>query len=70
MINAKNEKVVEAGMIFNVIIAVNGLKSIKAKSYAIHISDIAIILPETTEVITKISRKYDEVSYSLDDDEQ
>ena len=70
MINAKNEKVIEAGMIFNVIIAVNGLKTPKGKSYAIHISDIAIILPDNTEIITKISRKYDEVSYSLDDEDE
>ena len=70
MINAKNEKVIEAGMIFNVIIAVNGLKTAKGKSYAIHISDVAIILPDNTEIITKISRKYDEVSYSLDDEDE
>ena len=69
MINAKNEKIIEPGMIFNVIIAVNGLKNLKNKSYAIHISDVALILPDTSEIITKISRKYDEVSYSLDDDD-
>ena len=56
-------------MIFNVIIAVNGLKSLKNKSYAIHISDIVMINEDNSEILTKISRKYDEVSYSLDDED-
>ena len=43
MINAKNEKIIQPGMIFNVIVAVNGLTSLKNKNYAIHISDIAIV---------------------------
>ena len=43
MINAKNEKIIQPGMVFNIIVAVTGLKSLKNKNYAIHISDIAIV---------------------------
>jgi len=68
MINGKNEKVIQPGMVFNVMVAVTGLQSLKNKSYAIHISDIVVIQEDSTEIATKISRKYDEVSYSLEEE--
>jgi len=42
-INAKNEKTVEAGMVFAINLTLNGLKSQKGKAYAIQLSDTVIV---------------------------
>jgi len=71
-INPKNEKLIEPGMVFNITISFNGLKSKKGKNYAIMLADTIIVRPAGTnpEVLTaKIPRKYEEISYALEGDQ-
>lgn len=67
MINAKNEKAVEPGMVFNVVVSLQGLKTLKGKEYCIMIADTVAVKQTGNEVLTaKIARKYEDISYALD----
>jgi len=69
-INVKNEKLIEAGMVFNITISFNGLKAKNGKDYAIMLADTVIVKPTGPEVLTaKIPRKYEEISYALEGDQ-
>jgi len=66
----KNEKLIEAGMVFNITISFNGLKAKNGKDYAIMLADTVIVKPTGPEVLTtKIPRKYEEISYALEGDQ-
>nr|pir 138K protein - Tetrahymena thermophila [Tetrahymena thermophila]AAS65456.1 p138 [Tetrahymena thermophila] len=72
-INAKNEKEVEEGMVFNVVVGFDNLQSEKEKAYAIQISDTVAIRKQNTPnaVMTfKVSKKYEDISYSIQDEGQ
>ena len=70
-INAKNEKTVEVGMVFNITVSLNGLKAKNGMDYAIMIADTVIVRSNGPEVITaRIPRKYEEISYSLKGEEE
>ncbi len=58
-------------MVFNVTISLSGLKTQKGKSYSIMIADTIIVRPNGPEVLTgKIPKKYEEISYALQDGEE
>lgn len=57
-------------MVFNVTVTFSGLKAKNGKDYAIMIADTVIVRPNGPEVLTvKIPRKYEEISYSLQGDD-
>jgi len=69
-ISNKVDRNVEAGMVFNVAVSVSPLKSSKGKEYAIMLADTVIIRPAGPDVITsKIPKKYEDISYALEQDE-
>jgi len=43
LISFKNERIVEEGMIFNILIAIDGLKNKKDKPYAVMLCDTVIV---------------------------
>ncbi len=57
-------------MVFNITIALSGLKTKKGKDYAIMLADTVIARPDTPEILTgKVPRKYEEISYALNGDD-
>jgi len=57
-------------MVFNITIAMSGLKTKKGKDYAIMIADTVIARPDQAEILTgKVPRKYEEISYALNGDD-
>lgn len=74
-LNEKNERILKAGMVFNVSLGFQNLqtKSSKAKSqnYALLLADTVIITPTGHEVVTAISSKsFKDVAYSFNDGEE
>ncbi|EGR30454.1 metallopeptidase family m24, putative [Ichthyophthirius multifiliis] len=72
-INSKNEKKIEEGMVFNVTVGFDNLENEKSKKYAIQLSDTVAIrnAQMRNAVMTyKVSRKYEDVSYSIQDEDQ
>jgi nucleosome binding factor SPN SPT16 subunit len=72
-INGKNEKEVEEGMVFNVVVGFDNLTNEKDKIYAIQISDTVAVRKQSqpNAVMTyKVSRKYEDISYSIQDENQ
>eukprot|EP01015_Nassula_variabilis_P035675 TRINITY_DN9013_c0_g1_i2.p1 TRINITY_DN9013_c0_g1~~TRINITY_DN9013_c0_g1_i2.p1 ORF type:complete len:168 (+),score=41.78 TRINITY_DN9013_c0_g1_i2:62-505(+) len=70
LISAKSEKIVEAGMCFNVLVGANNLQTSTGKSYAIMMADTLIVGESQNEVITiSVSKKYEDVSYSLSEED-
>lgn len=58
-------------MVFNVTISMDNLKAKNGKSYAILLADTVIVRTTTPENLTaKIPRKYEEISYALQGDEE
>lgn len=72
-INAKNDKEVEEGMVFNVVVGFDNLLNDKEKPYAIQISDTVAVRKQNqpNAVMTfKVSRRYEDISYSIQDEGQ
>ena len=76
IINAANETKVEAGMLFHVRITLSEVKEGKAKSTIIGVGDTVLFRtnaagqPETVVLTENIPRKYQQISYTLDEDEE
>eukprot|EP00331_Platyophrya_macrostoma_P013437 CAMPEP_0176433956 /NCGR_PEP_ID=MMETSP0127-20121128/16370_1 /TAXON_ID=938130 /ORGANISM="Platyophrya macrostoma, Strain WH" /LENGTH=741 /DNA_ID=CAMNT_0017816561 /DNA_START=55 /DNA_END=2280 /DNA_ORIENTATION=- len=71
MINAKNEKLIEPGMVFNVVISIQGVKTLKGKEYCIMIADTVAVKQGGAEVLTgKVPKKYEDISYALEIEEK
>lgn len=71
IINSKADRVVKAGMVFNVIISLRDLRTKSGKNYAIMISDTVKIGPQGPEVLTaEIPKKLDEISYNIEDENE
>ena len=70
MINSSCHKRLEEGMVFNVLLTFPNIK-LGDKKFAIYLSDTVIIGKNSgNQVITyEVSRKYEEVSYNLNDNE-
>lgn len=71
-ITGKCERVIEAGMVFCAIIGLNNLTTAKGKQYAIMVADTVVVKDQdgNNEVVTKgISKKFDDISYSLQENE-
>lgn len=68
MINSTCHKKLEEGMVFNVLLTFPNIK-LNDKKFAIYLSDTVIIGKNSgNQVITyEVSRKYEEVSYNLND---
>lgn len=71
MINAKNNTLVEPGMVFHIRVTLTGVHKEPARSF-IGIGDTVLIEKDgsATVVTAGIHKKYSEISYSLDDDEE
>lgn len=70
-INAKNEKEVEEGMVFNVVVGFDNLLNEKEKAYAIQVSDTVAVRKQNqpnAAMTYKVSRKYEDISYSIQDE--
>lgn len=71
IINARNEHTLKENMVFNVSVGFQDLfDEEKQQKYAIMIADTVIVRKEETECLTQnISRKFQDVSYQIDEEE-
>ncbi|KAE9591305.1 putative peptidase M24, FACT complex subunit Spt16p/Cdc68p, creatinase/Aminopeptidase P/Spt16 [Lupinus albus] len=74
-LNAKNEQIVKEGMVFNVSLGFQNLKSEKSKSknkhFSLLLADTVVINKDKTEVATAMSSKaLKDVAYSFNEDEE
>ncbi|XP_057429524.1 FACT complex subunit SPT16-like [Lotus japonicus] len=74
-LNAKNEQIVKEGMVFNVSLGFQNLKSENSKSknkvFSLLLADTVIINKDKTEVVTSMSSKaLKDVAYSFNEDEE
>lgn len=72
-INAKNERSVKAGMVFNLQVAFNNIETKstdpKKKLYSMLIADTVLVTDKETEVLTeKCPKKYSDISYNLENE--
>eukprot|EP01118_Nematostelium_gracile_P011535 TRINITY_DN4109_c0_g1_i4.p1 TRINITY_DN4109_c0_g1~~TRINITY_DN4109_c0_g1_i4.p1 ORF type:complete len:781 (+),score=207.84 TRINITY_DN4109_c0_g1_i4:750-3092(+) len=75
IINSRNDKTIQLGMVFNLSIGFQGLETQfsdpKRKTYAVLISDTVAITPEGPECLTeKISKKWTDNSFETGDAEE
>lgn len=74
-LNSKSELRVKPGMVFNVVLGLQGLtnseaKDPRAQTYAVLLADTVIVKPDKPEVVTgSASKAYTEVGYSFQDGE-
>ena len=72
IINSKNKKLIEEGMVFNLSLGFNDLllqsepKDKKKKNYALLISDTVIVNSNGPEIITKCKVNYSDIAYFLE----
>lgn len=67
IINSKNEKIVKAGMVFNVILSLRDLKAKNGRQFAIMLSDTVRVLNQGAEVLTNdIKKTLGEISYGIE----
>ncbi|XP_042491815.1 FACT complex subunit SPT16-like [Macadamia integrifolia] len=74
-LNAKNDRVLKAGMAFNVSLGFQNLqaqtKNLKTEKFSLLLADTVIINEKQTEVVTSISSKaVKDVAYSFNEDEE
>ena len=71
LINAKNNTLVEPGMVFHIRVTLTGVHKEPARSF-IGIGDTVVIEQDGTPTVVTagIHKKYSEISYSLDEDEE
>ena len=54
-------------MVFNIVVSLENLKSLKGKNYSIMVADTVAVKSEGPDVLTaKVAREYGDVSYSLE----
>ncbi|KAF3657988.1 FACT complex subunit SPT16 [Capsicum annuum] len=75
IINAKNDKVVKAGMVFNVSLGFHNLQAEttaeKSRNFSLLLADTVIVSNEGHEVVTHLSTKaLKDVAYSFNEDEE
>ncbi len=71
IINARNERVLKENMVFNVCVGFQDLfDEERNQKYAIMIADTVVVRKEEGECLTQlISRKFQDVSYQIDEEE-
>ena len=74
IINAKSQRVVEPGMVFNIEVGLENIphatKQVndgQGKTYSMKIADTVLISESDCTFLTKNARKFDDVAYSLED---
>lgn len=75
MLNAKNDKVLKAGMVFNVSLGFQNLQADtstpKSRNFSLLLADTVILTNEGHEVVTQlISKALKDVAYSFNEDEE
>lgn len=69
IINAKSDKLVKPGMVFNVIVSLRDMRTRGGKNYAIMISDTVKIGTHGAELLTgDIPKRLEDVSYNIEDE--
>ena len=69
MINGKSDRVVKAGMVFNVIISLRDMRTSGGRDYAIMLSDTVKVGTQGPELLTNdISKKLEDVSYGIEEE--
>lgn len=74
-LNARNDKVLRAGMVFNVALGLQNLQlqtgNSKTRNYSLSIADTVVVKDKGPEIATAASSKvYTDVAYSFNDDEE
>lgn len=55
------------GMVFNVVVSLQNLKTVQGKNYTILIADTVAVKQTGNEILTaKIPKKYEDISYALE----
>lgn len=71
VLSAKNERKVEAGMVFNVAISVSNIANSKGKIYAVALADIVSVEAKETKVLTRsVGKEFNEVSFTIDEEDK